>query len=264
LPIARVEELFLKYTVKPTAGYVAKACGVSCHTAMKYIEQGDPARGIMPFKLRIKRVARMQARQTEERVAYSRAVALGAVWDHLERLDDVIDLAIENYQAKLSADAGTPARCKIDLGQLAKAIHASAALKMQYKGYATDAESADYAQKSGGGDPNAPRPIQLGHPLLASIHLDPEAEKALLCARPATTKADAAAFASAVRLTAPPDLDKMGPEKSSDTMAETLAESIANVARQVFAGKVDEITGEPDEDENEYGFPAPSEDEDGE
>ena len=52
----KVEEMFLAYVAKPSATYVAEACDVNFRTARRYIEEGDPSRGIKPFRDRLVKI----------------------------------------------------------------------------------------------------------------------------------------------------------------------------------------------------------------
>lgn len=71
LSIDKYNEGYAAYLEKPTADHVAAQCGISWHTANKYCEKGDPARGLLPYKAR---AARAKA-AADERADYDLAKA---------------------------------------------------------------------------------------------------------------------------------------------------------------------------------------------
>lgn len=152
VPLDKVEAMFLAYCRKPTAESIARSCGVSWHTATKYIERGDPQRAVQPFRTRVRRVARLVARQTEERVAYSRSVALAATWDQLERFDDLIDRASDKLGERLD-QAGPQAGGSLRLTDVAMSLKISAELKSRLQKLTEDPDAIQMAQTYGSGNP---------------------------------------------------------------------------------------------------------------
>ena len=50
----KIEEMWVAYQKQPTAVSVAQATGVHRTTVTRYIKEGDPARGIQPFRERLR------------------------------------------------------------------------------------------------------------------------------------------------------------------------------------------------------------------
>ncbi len=75
LPLETVEEMYRSYAERQSVMGVAAACGVSAGTASKYIEKGDPSRGIEPFRKRWARVLRRAQAQEDDKLASIRAKA---------------------------------------------------------------------------------------------------------------------------------------------------------------------------------------------
>jgi hypothetical protein len=118
--------MFLAYLEQQNIEYVRNKCGVSWHTAKKYIEHGDPDRAVESFRARLKRVSKMTQRTFEERVAFAKGVGMANLWEQVADLDDVIELALE----KLKATIGDP-KTSVRITDVVKAIDLSSNIKIR-------------------------------------------------------------------------------------------------------------------------------------
>lgn len=73
LTLAEVERLFEAYQINPTISYVMNACGVGYPTAQRYVQQGDPLRGVEAFETRLERLQAITAAKADERASTDRA-----------------------------------------------------------------------------------------------------------------------------------------------------------------------------------------------
>jgi hypothetical protein len=135
LSLAKIEEMFAAYAEKPSPGHVSAVSGVSPKTVQKYINDGDPVRGIEPFAQRMKRITRMAARRVEKKISYRKADAQAAAWEHLSLLDDCIVEALLHLRENMS-------KTKPKLHEIAKAVSISTQLKTQLKQWAEDDQDA--------------------------------------------------------------------------------------------------------------------------
>jgi len=101
LSMEKTELMFQAYCDKQSANHVATKVGVSHHTAVKYIRNGDPDRGIAPFVERHARVQREITRKTERVVVYSATKVNQATFSHLKLLDSLIQQALEKLDGRL-------------------------------------------------------------------------------------------------------------------------------------------------------------------
>lgn len=62
-----VEKMFAAYQVQNSATYIVRQCGVGKPTAKRYIENGDPSRGVEPFRERLTRIQAERAARVDER-----------------------------------------------------------------------------------------------------------------------------------------------------------------------------------------------------
>jgi len=131
ISMAKIEEMFSAYADTPSAAHVSRVCGIDKRTAQKYIAEGDPARGVEPFVQRVRRVTRLAARRVEKKIAYRKADAHAAAWEHLQLLDDCIIEAALDIRENM-ADR------KPKIHELAKAVQVSVMLKTQLKKWAED------------------------------------------------------------------------------------------------------------------------------
>ena len=53
LTLEEVDKMFQAYSVRQSANYVAETCKVHHKTARRYVDSGDPARGVEAFKVRL-------------------------------------------------------------------------------------------------------------------------------------------------------------------------------------------------------------------
>lgn len=153
LPLERVEAMFSAYCERQSAEYISERTGVSWRAVKKYIEEGDSSRGILPFRRRYRRVARLVTRQTEERVAYEKTAALAAAAEHLESLDEIIERAMGPILSKLRTE---PEGAKVSLKELLEAIRTSVNLKVQLLGRVTRSVSEVASDSLDGGGPMLP------------------------------------------------------------------------------------------------------------
>jgi hypothetical protein len=117
----KVEEMFTLYAQQQSANYVAQNSGVSWSTANKYIVQGDPQRGIEPFRMRYLAISKEVTTAVDHAISYGQKKQLRASLLHLQLFDAVILQAIEQVQRKLKDQ-------NIKLTDLAKALAARAQL----------------------------------------------------------------------------------------------------------------------------------------
>ena len=102
IAMAKIEEMFSAYADTPSASHVSRVCGVDKRTAQKYIAEGDPVRGIEPFVQRVKRITRLAARRVEKKIAYKKADAHAAAWEHLQLMDDCITEALLDIRENMA------------------------------------------------------------------------------------------------------------------------------------------------------------------
>jgi hypothetical protein len=93
IPVDKVEQMFDAYCENQSARYVSSACQVSRPTVQRYIDRGDPARGIQPLAVRLAKLTRHRARVKERRVVYETATMQAASQDQIKDLDELIELA---------------------------------------------------------------------------------------------------------------------------------------------------------------------------
>lgn len=139
-PMAKIEEMFTAYCEIPSAAHIARACSIDQRTAAKYVSDGDPVRGIEPFVQRIRRVTRMAARRVEKKIAYRKADAHAAAWEHLQLLDDSITEALLDIRENM-ADR------KPKLHEVAKAVQISVQLKTSLQKWAEEEGNGQDAEE---------------------------------------------------------------------------------------------------------------------
>lgn len=124
LPASTIAHMLAEYRENPSCRHVSKVCNVSRATVKRYVELGDPLRGIMPFQV-------ILATQTiEETVEYSEDEAQKVAKDHIRRLDRVIDLMAKRAETEL---ANPKKKISIRGTDLAKAMQIRMQLVSVYK-----------------------------------------------------------------------------------------------------------------------------------
>lgn len=88
--IGKYNEMLAAYCEQQSAEYVSKQCRVHWRTAEKYIERGDPDRGLEPLRKRFGRIVRQAMRKSEQTLAEARAVHLRATQDLLTKYEAAI------------------------------------------------------------------------------------------------------------------------------------------------------------------------------
>jgi hypothetical protein len=84
---AKYDELFRVFLEDQNLGHVAKRCRLDQRTVRRYVEQGDPTRGLRPLRERLAGiVAKVQAGQ-DDAVAVARSKALKQIDRYMEVLD---------------------------------------------------------------------------------------------------------------------------------------------------------------------------------
>lgn len=111
----KYEELFDAYRVKQSANHVSKATGVAHRTARRYIDDGDPARGLEALAIRFTREHTEIIRRREKKNVYTETQARVETMKQLRDLDDVIALAAVALKKALG-------KGNVTLSQFAKAL----------------------------------------------------------------------------------------------------------------------------------------------
>jgi len=82
----KVEEMFRAYQENPTAKGVSEACNVNWRTADRYINRGDPDRGIQPFSKRLAKIEDQARKETDRSVLKAQKENITMVTSYKQKL----------------------------------------------------------------------------------------------------------------------------------------------------------------------------------
>ena len=124
LELEKVEELFTIWVNLHSIRGTAKQCGVAPDTVRRYVDFGDPDRGIEAFKARYARTVKQVSDLTDEAIATSYTSRAKAVIAYLEGLEKLIHQGIAALDGKQGSKPPT-------IDRLANAVRIAAEARRQ-------------------------------------------------------------------------------------------------------------------------------------